>query len=91
MRDAVEIGGVDQLTGLLGDGAGHLRMGMAKAADGNAAERVQVLPALGVPEPDALAPLEFNREAGIGRHKMICHDCCLSKKEKAVCPRLPTG
>ena len=55
---------------------------LIKTADGDAAERVQVLPALGIPQPDPLAILELDGQAGIGGHQMICHDSRLSKKKK---------
>jgi hypothetical protein len=55
LRHLEEIRGVDQALGLLGDGARENRVAVAQAVHGDAGERIEVLAAVGVPEPGALA------------------------------------
>jgi len=47
-------------------------MGVAQAADGNAGKGIEILVAVGVEQPAALATLEADREAIIGIHQRRC-------------------
>ena len=47
--DAVEVGGMHQLAGLLAQCPGYRRVGMTEVAHGNPAYRIQVLPAFRIP------------------------------------------
>ena len=85
----IQVGRVNKFCSLFGNGCCNSGMCMAEAAHGNTAECIEILPALGIPEPDTLTPFKLNGQAGIGRHKMFCHVYRQSKKEKAACRRLP--
>jgi len=63
---------VDQLARLLANSASHCWMGVAQAADGNAGKGIEILVAVGVEQPAALATLEADREAIIGIHQRRC-------------------
>lgn len=65
LRDFVDIGGVDDARGLLADGRDQPGMGVAQTGDADARQRVQVLAALRVPQPDTLAVGERYRQPGI--------------------------
>ena len=55
--------------GLGGDGVGHLGMGVAQADDGDAAEEVEVAPALVVPQLGARSPHERDRRRRVRGHE----------------------
>ncbi|MDT4856788.1 hypothetical protein FQZ97_911910 [compost metagenome] len=65
LRDFVDVRGMDDAGGLLADGGHQLRVGVAQAGHADPGQRIQVLAALGVPEPDALAVRERHRQPGI--------------------------
>ena len=57
-----------ELGGLLLEHPNEMRMGVAQAGDRDAAGEVQIPPAVGGVEIGALAPLEGEIDAPIGRH-----------------------
>ena len=57
-RDLVEIGDVPELAGLLGQRRDQMRMAVAERIDGDAAGEVEISLAIGLDQPDTLAPLE---------------------------------
>ena len=66
-RDAVEIGDVPELLRLLGERLDHVGMRMAEGVDRNAGGKVEIALARGRKKPSALAPLESEVDARIGR------------------------
>ena len=76
LRDAVEVGDVDDLLGLLGDRLDHLRMRMAERIDRDAGGEIEIAVAVGRGQPDALAPLESEVDPRVGwQHmRLRCHD-----------------
>src|SRR5690606_34601733 len=66
--NAVEIRGVPELSCLLGERGGELRVGVTEGIDGNAGTEIEIALALGVDEPGALAPFEDDIVAPIGAH-----------------------
>jgi hypothetical protein len=62
------VGDMDEALRLLGDRLRELRMPVAQAAHGDAGERVQVLLAVRIPEPGALAARERHRVGGVRVH-----------------------
>jgi hypothetical protein len=52
--DCEQIGGVHEHSGLLANGLRHRRIGMTQPADGNTRQRIEIAPALSVPQPHAL-------------------------------------
>ena len=68
-RDAVQVGGVHQLAGLLAHGGRHRRVAVAQAAHGDAGDRVQVGVARLVPQPAAGAAREARGQPGVGRQQ----------------------
>ena len=67
-RNAVEVGRVQQRRCLLGNRRGHLGMGVAEAADGDARQGVEVCLAGVVVESGAFAARERYGQAGVGGH-----------------------
>ena len=65
-RDLVEVGDVPELVGLLGQRRDQMRMAVAERIDGDAAGEIEIALAVGVDQPDALAPLEGQRGARKG-------------------------
>ena len=64
LRHGVElVGGLQQGAGLLDDGLGHRRMGMAQVVHGPAGDKVQIFLAVGVPDPGAFAAHDDHRLA----------------------------
>src|SRR6185503_19487377 len=72
LGDAEEVGGVDELARLLAQRAREHRMGMAQAVHRDAGEAIEVLAALGVPQPATLAARERHRQRRIGVHEVRC-------------------
>jgi len=71
VRDAPQVGGVDDAGGdARRERAGELRMPVAERVDGDAGERIEVLPAFLVPEPHAFAAHEGDALARVGVHDM---------------------
>jgi hypothetical protein len=70
LGNAVQVGGVHDGAGLGGDRAGDPGMRVAEAAHGDAGERVQITPALGVFQPGTLAADEGHVLALVGVHQM---------------------
>ena len=66
--DAVEVGAVPQLAGLLGQRRDQLGVRVAQRVDGDAAGEIEVALARGGDEPRALALLEGDVLAGVGGH-----------------------
>ena len=66
----VVVGGVYELRHLVLQGSYQVRMVVAQGIDRNAAQRVQVFLALGVPDAAALAVGQRNRQAPVGGHYM---------------------
>ena len=56
--DLVEIGDVPELAGLLGQRRDQMRMAVAERIDGDAAGEIEIALAIGLDQPDTLAPLE---------------------------------
>ena len=86
-RDLVEVRAVDELFRLPAEGLGHVRMGVAEIADCDTRERIQISPALCVPEPGAAAVREMHGQTGIGLHEMCRHDVRLP----GLCPENQNG
>ena len=91
LGDAVEVGGVDDARGLGGDGRHHARVPVPKPRDRDAGERVEVAPALGVPDPRALAAGDGHRQAAVGVHEVLHGAWRTSSKAKRrpTCRRVP--
>ncbi len=64
---------MQQATRLFANGLLYNRVGMTQGADGDAAQAIQVLFALFIPEIGALAVAELYRQAGIGMHDVVGH------------------
>ena len=62
----IEIGNVQELTGLLDERGGDLGVGMPKGADGDAAAKVEVALPVDVPDVTPLAALQHEIEARVG-------------------------
>ncbi|OPZ71177.1 MAG: hypothetical protein BWY80_01376 [Firmicutes bacterium ADurb.Bin456] len=54
LLDIIEVGAVDELTGLPANSFNHGRMAVTEGINRNAAHEVQVFPAIGVPKPGSL-------------------------------------
>ena len=67
--DPVQVGGMDQLVGLLPNGGGDRRVGVTQAIYGNSRNSVQVASALGVIQVYSFAVTESHRQSGIGLHQ----------------------
>ena len=67
-RDLEQVGAVDDAADLLGERVHQARMIVAERVHGDAGERVQVLLARLVVQPDALAAHERHRLPGVGVH-----------------------
>ena len=70
MRYVVIVGGVDQPSQLVLQRGHQLGVVVAQCVDGNAAERIQVLFAVDIPDAAALAMRQGNWQAAIGWHHM---------------------
>ena len=66
--DAIEVGGVPHLVGLLGQRIDQLGMRVAQRIDGNAAGEIQIAIAVGGDQPGAFAALEHEVGARVGGH-----------------------
>ena len=64
-RNAIEVRGMDQALGLIGNGGQHGGMGMAQAANRDPAQRIQITLALAVRQPGALPPHKLDRQRRI--------------------------
>ena len=67
LGDAVEIGNVPDLLGLLGDRLHQMRMGVAERVDRHPRGEIEVALAVGGDQPRALAALEREIDAGVDR------------------------
>jgi hypothetical protein len=67
---AVVVGGVDQLAHLLLQRGHQLGVGVSQRVDRDAGERIEVLLAVGVPDPAASAVRQGHRQAAVGLHHM---------------------
>ena len=72
-RDAVQVGDVPELLGLLGQRLDQMRMGVAERVDRDAGGEIEVALAVGRDQPGALAPLESEVDARISRQQMRAH------------------
>ena len=72
LGDAVEIGDVPELPGLLGDRLDQMRMRVAERVHRHPRGEVEIAVAVGGDEPRALAALEREIDARIGRQQMRC-------------------
>ena len=84
LGDAVEIGNMPDLAGLLGDRLDQVRMGMAERVDRHARREVEVAVAVGRDEPRALAALERKIDARVGRQQMRCLERYSSTSRQSV-------
>jgi hypothetical protein len=66
-RDAVQVGDVPELLRLLGQRRDHVRMRVAERVDGDARGKIEIALAFSREQPSALAPLESEVDARIGR------------------------
>ncbi len=73
------IGSVEEARGLLGDGRGEPRVGVAERGDGDAGAEVEVASALGVPHLAALAAIEDQR-----RLPVVAEEALLPGGEQGV-------
>src|SRR5690606_3526670 len=82
-----KVGDVAEQRDLVGDGADDCRVAGAERADGDAAEEVEVLLAVGVPQPGALAVGEGDAGGAVVVHQgglpppgqfLIAHQCASS-------------
>jgi len=71
--NTVDIGAVHQQMRLFGDGLGNGWVSMAQTAYCDAAERVQILVAVAVPQIAALSPVDGDGKAIVGVHRVISH------------------
>ena len=67
LGNAVEVGDVDDLLGLLGDRLDQMRMRMAERIDRDAGGEIEIALAVGRDQPNALAPLESEVDPRVGR------------------------
>src|SRR6185312_212191 len=72
-RNAIKIRDVPELFRLLLDRFHHARMRVAERVDGDARGEIEIALAIGRDQPDALAALEGEIDAGVGRQKMRAH------------------
>ena len=77
-RDPVQVRRVPELLRLRGDRRDHMRMCVAQSIDGDAGGEVEIALALSRDQPGALAPLESEVDARIGRQQVRAHDRHLS-------------
>ena len=70
-----EVAHVHEPPGLLADRGDDGRVAVAQLRDGDAAQEVEVLVALVVPEPCALAAHELDRVARVGGHHGLALEC----------------
>ena len=70
-RGGIQVGYVQQLACLLGQGCGDFRVGIAEAVDADSGGQVDILLALHVPERRALAVIQSNRKPTIGIHDVL--------------------
>src|SRR5690606_20554729 len=70
-RNLINIGAMDQETGLLADGLSNSRVGVAQTANSDTAEGIEVFVALSVEKPCAFPPLKRDRNAAIGVHQRL--------------------
>jgi hypothetical protein len=68
-RHAVVVGAVDELGDLVLQRRHQLGMGVAQRVDGDAAQAIEVLLAVGVPHPAALAMRHRDGQAAVGVHQ----------------------
>ena len=73
LRDAEQVRGVPELSGLLGQRRDEMRMGVAERVHRDAAAEVEISLAVARHEPGALAPLEGDVGARIGRQQRRVH------------------
>ena len=66
-RNAVQIGDVPELLRLLGQRRDQMRMRVAERIDGDAGGEIEIALAVSREQPSALAPLESEVDARIGR------------------------
>ena len=71
----VEVPDVHQAPRLLADRLHEPRVAVPELHDRDAGQEVEVLIALVVPEPRALAAHELDRVAGVGRHHRVALEC----------------
>jgi hypothetical protein len=72
-RNPVEVGHVDEPTGLIAQGVTHGGVRVPEPANRDAGQSIEVPVAVGVPEPRAFPALEARREATVGFHQVIGH------------------
>ena len=82
---------MNETAGLLAEGVAHRRVGVAKAAYGDARQGVEIAFARLVPQPGALAMGEGDRQAPVGRHQGITHAETRSKQKKKKAAPIWTG
>src|SRR5690606_5938741 len=70
-RDAIDVGAMNHPTSLLTNGVGNGRMGMAQAADSDAAEGVEIFVPLRIIEPGPFSALKGDRDAAVGIHERL--------------------
>ncbi|OIQ71133.1 hypothetical protein GALL_472500 [mine drainage metagenome] len=71
--NAIQIGAVDELAHLIGEGRHQPRMRMAQGVDRDARQGVEIAATLRIPDPCTLAMRQRDRQAGIGVHQMCGH------------------
>ena len=89
LLDPIEVGDVNDLLGLLGDRFHQARMRVAERVDGDAGAEIEVALAAGREQPAALAPLEGDVDARVGRHHVrLRHSDGSPKPDQAFEPSL---
>ena len=73
-----------ELLGLLGDRLDQMRMGVAERVDRHARGEIEIALAVGRDQPSALAPLEGEVDARIGRQQMRCRERCSATPGRSV-------
>lgn len=77
-----QIGTMNEAAGLILDRLGNFWVGMPKARDSDAAERVEIFVAIGIEKPDAIATFKGNRQSAIGVHQRLVVHVDLFKTQK---------
>ena len=72
-RDAIQVGHVHHLGGLLGDRLGEVRMAVAQRRGGDAGAEIEKSSPIHRPQPSAFAPLEGEVGTGVVRQQSGNH------------------
>ena len=85
LRDPVEVGHVLQPPQLARQRPPHHRAAVAEGADGDAGHAIEIALALAVPQPDAAAAHQLDREAPVGVHHRRVGRCLARRRRDRCC------